>query len=71
VGYALRTLHSTSAGWTVGGGVEAALFGNITGKLEYLYADLGSLSCGTASCGAPTNVDFRTNIVRAVINLRF
>jgi hypothetical protein len=35
------------------------------------YADLGSLSCGTASCGAPTNVDFRTNIVRAGINLRF
>jgi opacity protein-like surface antigen len=24
-------------GWTVGAGVEGRLFGNVTGKVEYLY----------------------------------
>jgi outer membrane immunogenic protein len=32
---------STHAGWTVGAGIEGQLFGNWTGKLEYLYMDLG------------------------------
>ncbi len=31
-------------GWTVGGGVEAALWGNWTGKLEYLYIDFGTVN---------------------------
>jgi outer membrane immunogenic protein len=31
-------------GWTIGAGIEAALWGNWTGKIEYLYIDLGSLS---------------------------
>ena len=25
------------AGWTVGAGIEGRLFGNVTGKIEYLY----------------------------------
>ena len=29
------------SGWTWGSGVEAALGGNWTGKIEYLYVDLG------------------------------
>lgn len=37
----------TNFGWTVGGGLEAHLGGNWTGKLEYLYIDFGSVS-GTA-----------------------
>ena len=32
-----------NAGWTVGGGIEAALAGNWTWKVEYLYLDLGTL----------------------------
>ena len=32
---------STKIGWTVGGGLEAALAGPWTAKLEYLYVDLG------------------------------
>ena len=31
-------------GWTAGGGIEARLFGNWTGKVEYLYMDLGDVS---------------------------
>ena len=62
----------TKLGWTLGGGVEFALVGPWTAKLEYLYADLGTFDCG-AACTAtpPQNVSFRTNIVRAGINYRF
>jgi outer membrane immunogenic protein len=35
------------AGWTVGGGIEARLAGRWTGKVEYLYLDLGTVSGGT------------------------
>lgn len=31
-------------GWTIGGGVEHALFPNVTAKLEYNYLALGSRS---------------------------
>jgi outer membrane immunogenic protein len=60
------------AGWTVGGGIEAALAGHWTAKVEYLYVDLGKFDCGTA-CGAtaPDNVDFRTHLLRGGINYRF
>jgi outer membrane immunogenic protein len=35
------------AGWTLGGGIEARLAGHWTGKVEYLYLDLGTVSGGT------------------------
>jgi outer membrane immunogenic protein len=63
--------NTTNAGWTVGAGIEFALVGNWTAKAEYLYVDLGKLSCGVG-CGAPVdNVSFTTNIVRGGINYRF
>jgi outer membrane immunogenic protein len=37
-------IGDTRTGWTIGSGVEAALGGNWTGKLEYLYLDLGTES---------------------------
>ena len=63
---------ATQAGWTVGAGVEMALVGNWTAKVEYLYADLGNFNCGV-SCGVATtdNVHFKTNIVRGGFNFRF
>jgi outer membrane immunogenic protein len=58
--------NETKAGWTVGGGVEAALNGPWSAKLEYLYVDLGR---GGAIAGSDAR--FHTNIVRAGINYRF
>jgi outer membrane immunogenic protein len=62
---------STNAGWTVGAGVEGVIVGNWTAKLEYLYVDLGDTTCGAFTCGAATNVDLTTNVVRAGVNYRF
>jgi len=39
--------HRTKAGWTAGGGIETHLSGNLTGKIEYLYLDFGSVSTST------------------------
>jgi outer membrane immunogenic protein len=61
----------TKAGWTLGGGIEAAIAGPWTAKVEYLYTDLGSANCDPGVCGASTDVDFHTNLVRAGINYRF
>lgn len=61
------------AGWTVGGGVEMAITGPWTAKVEYLHADLGHFDCGTA-CGAllpPDNVKLQEDIVRGGVNYRF
>jgi len=51
---------------TVGGGLEAAVAGPSTAKVEYLYVDLGR---GASFAGADTT--FKTNIVRAGRNYRF
>jgi outer membrane immunogenic protein len=59
------------AGWTLGGGVEAAISGPWSAKLEYLYVDLGKANCSAASCGVSTDTSFHTNIVRVGLNYRF
>jgi outer membrane immunogenic protein len=65
---------ASNAGWTIGGGIEASLWGNWSAKVEYLYVDLGRTNCGT-SCGAPAgvvdNVSFHTNLLRGGLNYRF
>ena len=55
----------------VTGGLEVALGKNWTAKAEYLHVDLGSLNCGTACTGTPSNVDFTTNLVRGGVNFKF
>jgi outer membrane immunogenic protein len=40
------TTSSTQVGWTVGAGLEGRLGGNWTGKIEYLYIDLGTVNGG-------------------------
>lgn len=62
----------TQFGWTLGAGMEYAINGPWTAKLEYLYVDLGDFACGTR-CGTagPDNVEFQSHIVRAGLNYRF
>jgi len=61
--------------WALGGGIEAALAGGWTGKVEYLYIDLGSQTV-TFADSTPGRVDTfttstRDHIVRAGVNYRF
>ena len=67
----LGSTTQTNAGWTLGGGIEVAIAGPWTAKVEYLYTDLGKGSCDVSVCGASTDVDFHTNLVRGGINYRF
>ncbi len=61
----------TRTGWTVGAGLEWAFMGAWSAKIEYLYADLGTDSCGVATCGIATDVAIKDNFVRAGLNYRF
>ena len=63
----------TKFGWTAGAGIEYAFLGNWSAKVEYLYADLGSSSCDSATCIIPADatVDFKANIARLGVNYRF
>ncbi|MBS0530438.1 MAG: porin family protein [Proteobacteria bacterium] len=66
------SLSGTRTGWTWGSGVEAALGGNWTGKIEYLYVDLGSTSNAFALQGATQTLSttIHENIFRAGLNYR-
>jgi outer membrane immunogenic protein len=57
---------NTKAGWALGGGVEYAIAGPWTAKVEYLYADLGR---GSSVLGSDTK--FNASLVRGGINYRF
>jgi outer membrane immunogenic protein len=69
---------SATAGWVVGAGIEGQLVGNWTGKLEYLYMDLGTFT-GSGVLPAPASpallATFSSRItdqvLRAGINYRF
>jgi len=72
---ALGTSSTTRAGWTIGAGVEGAIGGNWTAKLEYLYVDLGTVNNTFVGLGAfaPLSISSHVtdNIVRAGVNYRF
>jgi outer membrane immunogenic protein len=66
------SVTKTAIGWTAGLGVEYAMFGNWSTKLEYLYADLGKVTCGTPTCaGGDVDIKFKANIVKVGVNYRF
>jgi outer membrane immunogenic protein len=75
---AVGSNSDTRVGWTVGAGVEAMITGNWSGKLEYLYMDLGrtnNFAALTLLPAAPIGVNltsrFTDNILRAGINYKF
>jgi outer membrane immunogenic protein len=68
---ALGAVSKTEIGWVAGFGIEYAFLANWSAKLEYLYADLGSLDGGATWGLGSDDVSFKTSIVRAGINYRF
>ena len=77
------SLSQTKAGWTAGGGVEWAVSGPWSVKLEYLHLDFGSISGSSTNLTAfvppiafPANVfthsvNLRSDVVRVGLNYRF
>ena len=70
--------RSLREGWTAGGGLEAHLGGNWTGKVEYLHVDLGHDSAPFAplpSNSTPLTIAFNSHItedlVRVGLNYKF
>jgi outer membrane immunogenic protein len=63
----------TAVGYTVGGGIEAALGGNWTGKAEYLYVDLGKVSGSYAAQAGTLQLDSRVtdHVLRFGVNYHF
>jgi len=77
---ALFSTTTTNVGWTVGAGIEGAIGGNWTAKLEYLYVDLGKapgsfVTTSAAFGGGVITSNFSSritdNIVRVGVNYRF
>jgi iron complex outermembrane receptor protein len=71
-----RSVLTQQAGWTVGAGLEGRLFGNLTGKIEYLYMDFGTSSANVANPLNATpimlssNARITDNIVRVGLNYK-
>jgi outer membrane immunogenic protein len=68
--------NRVKSGWTVGGGIESALVGNWTAKVEYLYVDLGSQTLSFVDAFGPpgaiaVTADAKDHIIRAGLNYRF
>jgi outer membrane immunogenic protein len=67
----------TQVGWTVGAGLEASLGGNWTGKIEYLYLDLGRfhttalLLANAPAVRAEFSSHITDHIARVGVNYRF
>ena len=66
------TLNRGQGGYVLGSGVEAALGGNWTGKIEYLYLNLGNRNDAFTTFGTPQNLNtqIRENIFRVGLNYR-
>jgi outer membrane immunogenic protein len=76
-GLVTTTSTPTYVGWTVGGGVEVALWSNWSAKAEYLYVDLGSKQNNFYEPSPPgwprisSSTSVTANIVRAGVNYKF
>jgi outer membrane immunogenic protein len=85
IGGSVSSTSSTRVGYTVGGGIEGAIGGNWTAKLEYLYVDLGRTSgsfattipafgAGAVANGTLTssyNSRVTDNVLRVGVNYNF
>ena len=60
----------TMNGWALGAGVEYAITSQLSGKLEYIHADLGKATIFRGGW-AETEASNKVNILRAGVNYRF
>jgi outer membrane immunogenic protein len=77
VGHPLGIAQGVSYGWTVGAGLEFALTGALTAKIEYLYLGHALQDC-TSECGVGPvfntgniHMGLSENIFRVGLNYRF
>jgi outer membrane immunogenic protein len=77
---AFANTGATNFGWTAGAGIEGAIGGNWTARLEYLYVDLGKVNgsflttinaFGGGVLSANYSSHITDNIVRVGINYKF
>ncbi|MBZ6076176.1 outer membrane protein [Microvirga puerhi] len=66
-----RRDDNTNGGWTVGAGVEYAVTGNITAKVEGLYVNLDTRSNYAGSSYGTVRRDTEFGVVRAGVNYKF
>jgi high affinity Mn2+ porin len=70
-GNVVATKSATQVGWTAGAGIEYALIGNWTAKVEYNYIDLGTKTYSLDIPAQPTlTVDPKVHIVKLGLNYR-
>ena len=69
---------SPPLGWTAGGGIEYLITDAISAKVEYLYVNLGTVSCPQGAVCSIDNPDasngsvsFSENLMRAGVNYKF
>jgi high affinity Mn2+ porin len=71
-GNVFGTPGQIQTGWTAGAGVEFAVSGNWSAKLEYDYIDLSSRTYDLSRVGLPSiNVDPNVHLVKLGLNYRF
>jgi outer membrane immunogenic protein len=66
-----HTISKTHTGWTLGGGVEYAFTQNVTGRVEYRYADYGSASGTNVTTNSVLSNDLQTHTVRVGLSYKF
>lgn len=62
-------LDEIGFGWTIGGGVEAAIYDDLTLKAEVLYVDFGKASQESSPAGFQVDTNF--TVARLGLNWRF
>jgi outer membrane immunogenic protein len=64
-------ISTTRTGWTVGGGVEHAFAPNWTARVEYRYADFGTITNVSTVFGATQDHDLTEHAVRFGLAYKF
>ncbi len=61
----------TKWGWTVGGGVEYAFTDDLSGRIEYRYADLGKINVRSEEAGVDDEAELAFHAIRAGLSWHF